>query len=65
MGRVIAVGQWLGTENKIVKMHRYQYGWKAWDSTGTTYRQPAFPGGLRTADRPQSCISELRTGWPK
>lgn len=62
--RVLAVGQWLGTDNKIVKMQEYKYGWKAWDSTGVTYRQPEFPYGLRTADRPQSCIGEFRTEWP-
>lgn len=68
--RSLAVGQWLGTGNKIVKMQRFRYGWKATDSTEATYRQPDFPDGLFTADTPTPgnvlmLDGRERTPWPE
>ena len=62
---VIEVGQWLGTHNRISKMERFPYGWRATDSLGTTYRQTAFTNGLYVGEHPNTIDREKRTPWPK
>jgi len=64
--RCLSVGQWLGTHNKIVSMRYNQYGWVAMDGTGTDYRQPDFPGGLKTWDEPTGGKTLADpTPWPE
>jgi hypothetical protein len=71
--RVLAVGQWLGTGNHIVRMEWFERtGWTATDWTGERYQQypsrrqniGGFPDGLKTADEPADCTQLPRTPWP-
>ena len=66
MPDLLAVGQWLGTGNRIVHMeYRKHGGWMAVDSTTERYHQrPNFPEGLKTADQPQDCSQLPYTPWP-
>lgn len=68
MTQVLAVGQWLGTENKIIRMGRYRKrGWYVTDSTGETYTSVDYPEGLKTADDRVSgtlIADRGRTPWP-
>ena len=54
------VGQWLGIQNKIAKMEQFKYGWKMTDWLGDTYRQPDFPDGIQTGDKPVSQVDNER-----
>jgi hypothetical protein len=63
--RVIATGQWLGSGNTVGHLQQFKYGWKMWDGTGATYRQPDFPDGLKTWDvRTDGRTEAPRTPWP-
>ena len=62
--RVMQVGQYLGSENRIARMTHFKYGWKMRDSTGEEYKQPDFPEGMRTSDIAESCVDKPRTPWP-
>ena len=74
--RVVAVGQWLGTQNRITAMRwSKRLGWVATDISGEMYsqRRPSksslivyCPEGLRTFEEPtDGRTPDPRTPWPK
>jgi hypothetical protein len=62
--RVIAVGQWLGSDNQITRLNRRGRRWTAFDSTGALYWSDEHPEGLRTSDRPVSPERRQLARWP-
>ncbi len=64
--RVLEVGQWLGTNNRIITMTwDTNNGWSAIDSLGMTCHQAKYPHGLRTWDVPTDGTTATDpTPWP-
>ncbi len=58
-------GLWLGSENRIVAMKLFKYGWRVTDSTGEHYSQKDFREGLKAATEPTDGLTlTIRIPWP-
>lgn len=61
----LAVGMYLGTENRIAKMERFKYGWRMTDTTGAVYKSTEFPDGLKATTHEEPDVDKRpRTPWP-
>lgn len=62
---VLREGLWLGTGNRIERMHLLKSGWRVTDSTGATYHQQNMQDGMLAAEEPtDGRILTERVPWP-
>lgn len=61
----LAIGQWLGTANTIMKLEHFSYGWRITDASGATLKQPDSPDGIWTAiEKPRDASDGRVRPWP-